>query len=63
MKTKIKIILMFSVFIGFPILAVLYILFGSLIFGDVSTPDYCPPGQHEEDRYGRFGGTECVNDY
>ena len=61
-KLKIKSILYLFAFIGIPIFIILYILFGNFIFGDVSTPNNCPQGQHEEERYGRFGGTECVND-
>ncbi len=61
-KVKIKSILYLSAFIGVPMLIILYILLGTFIFGGVSTSNNCPQGQHEEDRYERFGGTECVND-
>ena len=61
MRNKLISIFYFFAFIGVPILIVLYLLFGTFIFGSISTSDNCPQGQHEEERYGRFGGTECVD--
>lgn len=59
---KVKVILLFFAFIGVPITIVLYILFGTFLFGGVATSEDCPPGQHEENRYGRYGDSECVLD-
>lgn len=62
MRNKIKATLLFITFIGIPIIIVLYLIFGTFLFGGVATQENCPIGQHEENRYGGFGDAECVND-
>lgn len=45
-----------GVFVAVAVLLFIYML--SIVGGSTT----CPSGEHEESRYGRFGGSECVRD-
>ncbi len=52
----------FFIWIVYPVLLIIIIFLAIYFLGQIGGNNNCPAGQHEEQRYDRFGDSECVPD-